>query len=400
MDPKNGNYPYSKALCFQKMNDVPKALAMLDQAVKLDNTHVQAYALQARLRLKQKDAVGAAASFDYAFKHENEDKDKKLDYKIQALKYYTKTNEFAKAATSAKEGLTQFPGNIDVLYYEAVAFNGLKKYDDAIKTINDAIAKTNADAKLKSDAEFKATLYYELGFAYYNKGEFEKCEKILNDNAMVGKIKSKAIRLTPDYFYKVAYAYHNVLSYELSKEYINQAKKMKPQDFKVGKLSGDIARKEEDHTQAIAQYKAALKDDVNKQKKLQLYNDIIELEYEDKKYDAAIQTADACLKEYPNEVTTLYLKAMILYRQNKLTPALEIMDNLIRGARPATEEFMKYQFSLGLFYTKKNELQKALAAFKESRGGTFGYVAQIEAEKIHAILKDGMDDDDTPGAND
>lgn len=72
--------------------------------------------------------------------------------------------------------LTFDPTNADTYYYIALASNGLKKWDDAIKAAQDGL-------ELSSDknVEFKAKFYYELGNGYKGKGQnSQACEAFKN----------------------------------------------------------------------------------------------------------------------------------------------------------------------------------------------------------------------------
>jgi len=72
--------------------------------------------------------------------------------------------------------LTFDPENADTYYYMALASNGLKKWDDAIKAAQDGL-EISKDKNL----EFKAKLYFELGNGYKGKGQNNlACEAFKN----------------------------------------------------------------------------------------------------------------------------------------------------------------------------------------------------------------------------
>jgi tetratricopeptide (TPR) repeat protein len=72
--------------------------------------------------------------------------------------------------------LTFDPENADTYYYMALASNGLKKWDDAIKAAQDGL-----DLSKDSNPEYKAKFYYEMGNGYKGKGQnSQACEAFKN----------------------------------------------------------------------------------------------------------------------------------------------------------------------------------------------------------------------------
>ena len=129
---------YGESVAYKDMGDMDKMMASADKAIELGskNTKMSKYATKAQ-------TVAAKALLAEATK------ELQIEHAETAIKYF-------------KESFKYKPADAEAYYYMAIAYNKLKKYDDAI-----AVAKKS----IEMNPNDKSDVYFQLGLAYEGKGD-------------------------------------------------------------------------------------------------------------------------------------------------------------------------------------------------------------------------------------
>ncbi len=132
---------YGESIAFKDKGDMEKMMASADKAIEYgtENSKMIKYAAKAK-------TVASKALLSEATKE------------LQKEHAQTAVNYF-------NESFKYKPGDAEAYFYLAIAYNKLKKYDDAINAANKALAMKQDD---------KSDIYFQLGLAYKGKGETAK----------------------------------------------------------------------------------------------------------------------------------------------------------------------------------------------------------------------------------
>jgi len=171
MIPQLYNYKGSK---FIKQKDYDNALKQFEIAIQKDPEFAKAYYSKGLVYNKLKEPVKMKESFDLAVEKAEASGDMKTLERTKKAAKKCLTN-FAVASiqkeknTEALNYLKQAgeygEGNANYYYYNAIVYNKLKDWDNALESANKAL-ELERDSK-----EVKAKIYFELGNAYYGKGD-------------------------------------------------------------------------------------------------------------------------------------------------------------------------------------------------------------------------------------
>ncbi|HEV2289378.1 MAG TPA: tetratricopeptide repeat protein [Candidatus Acidoferrales bacterium] len=168
---------------YTKMNDLEKAEAAYQRAVKLDpdepsHRHGLADALLANDKYQE-----ALAQFQRLTQLEP---DSAQNY-LRMSQIYRHLDELDKAESSLMQAKKYAPDNLEVLYNEALLYEAQARYKDAIEILSDAIAGVKAQQQQGQPApNALGILYEQLGLAYQDSGDYATAERTFEEMEKLG----------------------------------------------------------------------------------------------------------------------------------------------------------------------------------------------------------------------
>ncbi len=381
-DPKNAEFVFMKAQVYFIKKDAENAIQCFEKTLAMQNDNLGAYLNLAKLYTIKANNENALKAFENAYRLEK-DNAKKLEYKVNIIKILNKLNRFSDAEPHIKDALALAPNDLPILYFEARFANTKGKYEQAKQTM------LKATAILKSDdpKEF-AKFYYELGYAYYHLDKYNDA-RIAFDKANFGPFKALIFKMTPPYFFNLAFSYYKVYEIEESKKYLEIALKIKPDFTQAHDLLLKIVGVSADKTAVIESMKRAAEYEKDPQKKAIHLTTLCENQFYAGKYQDAVASANACLAIQPQNSQIAFIKVMSLYKLKKPDEGITILQNMTKLTNLEQELRTQYNFALGLLYSKTGkDLKMAETAFKKADYAGFKYAAILEIENIHGSKAD------------
>lgn len=165
---------YFKGKALLDSKDYDGALTALNKSIELNPDYPNAHLRKAQLFDEQGDEANFKLAIDGALKASQEKKDSKAEEaaKQMAGNFYLRAGadavtaeKWADAENYFKTLLNYKEADADIYYQFSVIYNKESKWDEAIEAGNKAL-------KLMGEVDSKdAKVYYELGNAYYGKGD-------------------------------------------------------------------------------------------------------------------------------------------------------------------------------------------------------------------------------------
>lgn len=165
---------YAKGASLLKAKDYEGAIAALDKSIELDSKYPMAYVRKAQVYKDQEDEANFKVAVDGAITAANAKKDTKSEATAKKLAsgYYLKAGANAVKAEKYADAEKYFntlmeykAADADIYYQLMVIYNKQSKWDAAIEAGNKGLEILGA-------VETKdAKLHYEMGNAYYGKGD-------------------------------------------------------------------------------------------------------------------------------------------------------------------------------------------------------------------------------------
>ncbi len=177
---------YLKGASSYKKDDFENALNYLNISIQRDPDFAKAYYLIGLVYNKMDDIAKMKESFDIAISKAEAEGDIKTASNSKKASLKLLTNYAIKAiqsenADDAIKYLDQAgeygEGDANTYYYYALAYNKIKDWDKAIISANKALEIE------KDEKDAKAKIYFELGTAYYGKGDTSEACKAYKDAA-------------------------------------------------------------------------------------------------------------------------------------------------------------------------------------------------------------------------
>lgn len=381
-EPKNADYLFKKAQVYFIKKDAENAIQYFEKTIAMKDDNLGAYLNLAKLYTIKASNENAIKAFENAYKLEPNSA-KKVEYKINIIKILNKLNRFSDAEPHIKDALVLAPNELPLLYFGARLANIKGKYEQAKQDM------LKATSILKSDdpKEF-AKFYYELGYAYYHLDKYNDA-RIAFDKANFGPFKSLIFKMTPPYFFNLAFSYYKVHEIDESKKYLEIALKIKPDFTQAHDLLLKIVGASADKTAVIESMKRAAEYEKDPQKKAINLATLCENQFYGGKYQDAIVSADAYLAIQPQNSQIAFIKVMSLYKSKKADEGITILQNMTKLNNLEQELRAQYNFALGLLYSKTGkDLKMAETAFKKADYAGFKYAAILEIENIHGSKAD------------
>ncbi|MCS7019721.1 MAG: hypothetical protein RMJ87_11795 [Cytophagales bacterium] len=340
-EPNNYQYLFARAQSEYQTKQIEAALTSLQKVVQLKTDFAPAYALMASIYRAKNDTEKAATYYEQAASCET-NPNRKVQYKIFTLQTAIKQHNWQKAYQKAMETYQIAPDNEMLVYYVACVANKIGKYDDAIQAIAAIENKIQNMKPLQ-----KAKLYYELGFAYYHAGEFEKASETWK-KIDAEPYKNRISKFSAKYLCNISYAYFKIYDYELARQYAEKASRMEPNNTTAQVLLAQIDKRDADPATTIANLKTTLQTITDPAKQLSLYIQLAELELGSKNYDVVLEILQKAFTINAAEPTCVLLKGTALYKKGAYKAAADFIQSLLKEHRFDFNTTAELNFLLGL----------------------------------------------------
>jgi tetratricopeptide (TPR) repeat protein len=173
---------------YTKTNDNAKAEAAYSRAVALDPDEPSHRHGLAQAMLSTDDYAGALQQFQRLTQMEP---DNPQNY-LRLSQIYRHMNQLDKSEAALMQAKKYAPGDLEVLYNEALLYEAQARYKDAIQVLSDAIAGVKAQQQEgQSPPSALAVLYEQLGMAHRDAGDFTSAERTFQDMQQLGPESQK-----------------------------------------------------------------------------------------------------------------------------------------------------------------------------------------------------------------
>ncbi|MCS7019520.1 MAG: tetratricopeptide repeat protein [Cytophagales bacterium] len=373
-DPSNPEYVFRKGKTYILLKDLDNAIQCFEKTIQLRKDYLGAYTRLARLYAVKNKTNEAIEAFNNAFKYDSNPKEK-VEYKINIIKLLMRADRFHESAPHIADGLALDPNNLQLLFFNAHLNNKLGKHDLAVKDMLKATSFITSQ-----DPRDFARFYYELGLGYYKLGKYNEAQQAFS-KASYGPYKAKIFEMTHIYFQHLATAYFKVYELEESKKMAEQAIKIKSDFSPAHEMLVNISKMTIDQSAVIKQQKLAAEAKKEPGEKAQAFAKVAQIEIGAGLYNEAIASSDACLAIQPNNYNIAFIKAVALYKTNKLNEAINLTNDILKyqGIDPETKT--QIYFLQGLIFNKMKNVKAANEAFKKIDQGSFKYAAINELRK-------------------
>lgn len=378
LEKENYRYLFARGKCYYEMKDYPLAISSLEQTTEINKEFTPAYSLLALSFLKNGDQANAIYNYDQAFRYEN-NPERKVQYKMQVVKYYMKTGDTQQAQSHIAEAKAVAPDNLDILYYDAKLANQNGDHETAKNSMLSAVSKLQ-DAQPAQSAKF----YYELGLAYNNLGDYQNAKKAW-EKANFGNyrklIAAELSKNSPGFYYKKAVSYYSAGNYDESRAEVQKALELQS-NFGAGYLlMGKIDKKQGNYGQAITNYSTALGMESDPRRKLSLLQMLANLQMDSGDYSGALSSANQVLQEQSSDLRTIYIKALSQYHLGQFNAAISTAETGLVTTGIDANNKAKFNFLVGMA-AKNTDVEKAKTAFRSAMYGPFKPAAKSELDKL------------------
>lgn len=117
------------------------------------------------------------------------------DNYLRLSQIYRHMNQFDKAESSIVHAKQLAPGNLEILYNEALLYDAEGRLDDAAHVLADAIAGISAQNDQSASPNASGILYEELGRVYREKEDYTSAERSYEDMAKLGPEQAKRAQM-------------------------------------------------------------------------------------------------------------------------------------------------------------------------------------------------------------
>ena len=310
------------------------------------------------------------------------------EFLIEKTKIYLLQNDFKNADITVKKLVEKFPNNPNHYSEQANVYLHFSKYNEAISIYKNLL---QIDPK---NTEALITLYK----IYTNKQDLENQQIVLLEIARSSEIN---LTIKRDIFYNLLLN-NEIEQYDSFKVIVQTALQFDSTDPLLNLILGDISTKEESYNEAVEFYKTAL----NSFRMTQLggvqvredyiYFKLIEIYFQQKKYDNIIETTQEAIEYYPLSARLYYFQSLALINQKR---ALEATQILLKGLDYVIDDLLlksEFYSLLGDAYHGLNKhpqsdeaYQKALELDPENIFvlNNFSYYLAVREENLNLALE-------------
>ncbi|WP_250631517.1 tetratricopeptide repeat protein [Rhodoflexus caldus] len=387
-EPNNYNYLFARAQSEYQIKRMDAALSSLQSTLKLKNDFVPAYVLLATIYRAKNDITKAGYYYEQAFNYET-DINKKVQYKMFAIQAAIREGNWTEAYQKAADARRIAPDNEMVAYYVARLANKISKYQEAINAVT-AVESKLQNMKIDQNAKF----YYELGYAYYHLDEFDKANAAWK-KADFGPYKARMEKFSAKYFCNVSHSYFKVYENDLAKQYAEKAGKVEKGNSTAYVLLAQIAKRNTEHSNTIANLKTAVEATNDRNKQLPLYVQLAELELSAQNYDNALAAVQEALKISPAEPKSVMFKGIALYKKGEYKAAIDFIQSMLTNQRFDAATTAEMNFLMGLAGKKFGDIAIARQGFSMAMRSSLKDAAEIELRALRdaKAMEEDSDED-------
>lgn len=380
-EPENYNYHYSKGNCLLIKGDTAGAVQSFEKTVAIKNDYVKPYDDMAKIFEKQKSFDKAIENYEKCITYDADTK-KQFSYKIEIIRILNKAKKYEDVGKYVSRAKVLYANNLDLLKLEARNNNILQRYDSVIFYMQQAIKLVQG-----RPAAEQAPFYYEIGHAYYNMGQYDKANPML-EKGNFGPFRPKVYKMTAAYQTDLAVAYADVYEYSEAEKFLEKALKIDAKYKQAINLQKEISGYKIDQSTLIRKLEDSAKVEKNPKKKADEYCRLCNMQFTSLQYDGAMLAAEECLKMNPRNMKVIFLKSVSSFKSGNTDEAIGSLDRFSRSPQLSPEFLSKCYLMLGFMYKQSKDLKTAESFFRNRKiGGVYRQAAMLEWKK----LKNGGD---------
>lgn len=382
-EPNNHFYLYEKGLCEFLMRRLPNAAATLATVVKLRSDYTPAYVLLAKIALANNDTKKVVENLDLAVKYEK-DNSKKINYRLFAMTRLVRDGDFTQAYERVRAAYQLSQEDTAVVYYHAKMSNLLGKYAEAEAVLQKFLPKIAAQPQ-----SAKAKYYYELGFAQFQQGQYEKANNSWKQ-ADWGVFKSRIERFSAKNFAAAALTYFRMYEDSTANYYAEKALAIEKGFPAAHVILVQLAKRKVDHTITLPQLQNAVRHETNAAKRKEMLMNIAEQQFQLGRFEESAQTLNELLAVDADNQRAQLLRVLIPYHKKNYRAAIAATDALIKKTSDFSAQ-APYIFLQGLALKKIGQKEEAVKTFRRLLSTPLAAAANIEIDQL--VSRIGNDDD-------
>jgi tetratricopeptide (TPR) repeat protein len=228
------------------------------------------------------------------------------------------------------------PGNLEVVYSEAMIYEAQGRYSDAIQTLNTAVASLKSETTAApSNRRSLAVLYEQLGRLYIDSENYTDAIKILGDMAQLGEEEARRASVLTVEAYRAAGDLPHAL------EAASNAIAKYPDERELRVTRGLLLGENGDPDQAASQLRALL---THSAADLDIDLDLAQVFQQNKRYDdaeAALTQAENLATRSNEREMVWFMRGTIYDRQKKYDQAEEQFNRVLK-ADPNDAQVLNY----------------------------------------------------------
>lgn len=173
---------------YSKIGDNAKAEVAYSRAVTLDPEEASHRQGLAKAMLANNDYQGALEQYQKLSQMEPDNAENYL----RISQIYRHMNQLDKSEAALTQAKKYAPGDLEVLYNEALLYEAQARYKDAVEVLSDAIAGVKAQHDAGQPVPSALSILYEqLGMAHRDAGDFDAAERTFQEMKQLGPHSQK-----------------------------------------------------------------------------------------------------------------------------------------------------------------------------------------------------------------
>ena len=364
---------------YQAMGEYHHAIYYYQETIKLNKNYVSAYLNISDCWSKLNDVEQVVLYLDSAFQ-KDEDLSMKMKYKARIIQLLISKYDYIGALQHIKQAKQLDVHNAYLLYHEAVIYNILGQYQDAVASMIKVTSEISSDQAVTLSAKY----YYELGYAYHHMNMFREAD-LAFEKADFGDFKRKISRLKPNFYIDAARGYLMVGDLEKSNKLLHQALRKEHQNPEAYILLAEISDKSMLNHKASQQYEKTLHLKLNNSQSLMVYQKLATMYFYSHHYHKADKMIEEALHLQGKSFQMQVLSAMTAYKMKKYDLCVERVNTILSGDHINQKLRVYVTFIRGLAYQELEEFEEARVAFQQAAQGPLIAVAELELQKTEQM---------------
>jgi len=376
---QNTELLYYTGLYLEQLKNIPKAVELYKEAIKIDKTNFEAnYRLG--VLYEKIDSVSQAFSYYetavlYVPISKKEEKNMILSRLIvlcdEAKQKDKKTIEYANEYFK-NENIETISVPVAVSLANILYQNS--DYQNAQKITKVILEKATSNAYAIQKAAF---IYTNCAFRLQDTDAMTTYYGRIKDE----KLKEELENTVPQYYYNLGYVYFFMYDFDKSLRYLNTALTIKPDYSPAQIFINQVEARKDDKSDVINFLRRKV--EFSKEKNAAYYADLTRLYVHEQRYNEAIKMADSCFMLEQNKQEVYFLKALSNYKTVRDKEGISVLIELFKQfPKLENEDRSKYYFLLGLFYKRIKNYGEAQKAFLQAKRGVFEDAVNWELKSV------------------